>query len=106
MWTFPGGLVELGESLEQAAQREVLEECGLHIDIERYLDTYEFIQRDEQKRIKYHYIVIDFLARYVDGALRVQDDIVDAKWLTKTEIDNLELTDGTRAVLKKAGLID
>lgn len=105
VWTVPGGHVELGESLEQTAHREIAEECNLKINILKRLDVFEFIQHDEEGRIQYHSIVVDYLARYVSGALQAQDDIDEARWLKKNEIEELHLPQATLSLLHKAQVI-
>lgn len=105
VWTVPGGHVELGESLEQTAHREIAEECNIKIDALKLLDIFEFIRYGENNRIRYHYVVIDFLAHYMDGALKAQDDIDEARWLRKEEIGDLNLPEDTLSLLRKARMI-
>jgi len=105
VWTVPGGHVELGESLEQTAHREIAEECNLKINIVKRLDIFEFIQHDENGRIQYHSIVVDYFAHYLFGELKAQDDIDDARWLKKDEIEELHLPETTLSLLRKAQVI-
>jgi len=105
VWTVPGGHVELGESLGQTAHREIAEECNIKIEALKQLDVFEFIQHGENNRIKYHYIVIDFFAHYVDGVLKARDDIDEARWLRKEEIGELNLPEDTLLLLRKARMI-
>lgn len=88
-WSVPGGLVELGETIQQAAHREVWEECAIRVDIVKQLDVFEFIENDDDNAVKYHYIVLDYLAFYESGELSAQSDIEDARWFKAAELENL-----------------
>jgi len=92
-WTFPGGVVELGESVEDAVRREVLEETGLEIELERLLVVVDRIERDADGRVLYHYIIIDYLARPVGGSLRAGDDADGVLWADLADLDRLEMTE-------------
>jgi len=105
MWSVPGGLVETGERLEQALHRELYEECGIVADIRDYLEIFEYIQRDRNHRVQYHYIVIDYLAEYLKGELRAASDINQAAWFTVDEIRKLAVTDGIVPLVEKAFLV-
>jgi 8-oxo-dGTP diphosphatase len=101
MWGLPGGLLDLGESLADGGRREVWEECGIEIELGGLVDVFEPIQRDAQDRIQYHYVVIDFWARYVAGDPQAQDDAAAIAWVAVEELDNLKMTTETRAVIQK-----
>ena len=102
IWTVPGGLVELGELLENTAQREIYEECGLCIEILQSIDYYEFIEKHESGKIKYHYIVLEFLAVYKSGILRANSDAEQARWFSRNELSTLNTSDKTISVINKA----
>jgi ADP-ribose pyrophosphatase len=91
LWSIPGGAVELGETLAQAATREVREECRLEIKAQGVLSTFELIQRDEQDKVRYHYVLIDLAARYVGGQTTAGTDALDAHWATEDELDTLDI---------------
>lgn len=86
LWAIPGGSVRLGESLRQAAEREILEETGLTIRAGEPVLTFESIHRDDGGRVRFHYVIVDLAADYVAGALRAADDAVDARWFSWAEI--------------------
>ena len=104
-WSIPGGRIELGETAQEAGQREVREECSIEVQIERVLDAANNIIRDEEGRIKYHFVIIDLLARYVSGKIRAQSDAEECRWVTPGEITKLDLTPLLREMLTRQKLI-
>ena len=103
-WSIPGGGIELGETLDQAAKREVREECSIEIEVERVFYTTENIIRDDDGRVKYHYVLIDMLAKYAGGETKAQSDAEECRWVTAEELSALDIPPQLRAVLAKAGL--
>jgi ADP-ribose pyrophosphatase len=67
----------------------VWEECAIRVDIVKQLDVFEFIENDDDNAVKYHYIVLDYLAFYESGELSAQSDIEDARWFKAAELENL-----------------
>jgi 8-oxo-dGTP diphosphatase len=101
IWTVPGGMVEMGEKLEQAAHREVFEECNIKIKDCCQIDIFEFIERDDKQKIKYHYIVVEFLANYSSGTIGAKSDVDDAAWFSLKDLGNLDTTKETIDLVKK-----
>lgn len=98
-WSFPGGGVEIGERLEEAARREVLEETGLEIAVGRQIDYAEIIARDAGGRIERHYVLIVFAARALAGEVRAGDDAAEARFIQLSDATGLNLTEDTRRIL-------
>jgi len=99
LWAIPGGGVRLGETLRRAAEREVLEETGLRIRAAEPVFTFEVIDRGKDGRIRFHYLIVDLEAEYLEGELRAGDDAAEARWVSAAEMDDLPVNDTTRRLL-------
>lgn len=93
LWTFPGGAVELGEPLQDAARREAWEETGLQVEIGDVATVIDPIVRDETGRIRYHYVIVDYMARPTGGTLQPGTDVSDACWASLSDLDGLDMTE-------------
>lgn len=91
MWSLPGGRVELGETLEEALVREVAEETALEIDVVSLVDLFQYMERDGQGRVLYHYVVADYLCRTSGGSLRSGSDVSDALFVALDGLAPYEL---------------
>jgi 8-oxo-dGTP diphosphatase len=104
-WSIPGGLVNVGETLRDAAIREAFEETGLEVEPTDLVELVERIFRDDSGRVQYHYILADFLCRVRKGNLLAGSDALDAKWFRPDELPDLNLAEITlRVILKGLGL--
>jgi ADP-ribose pyrophosphatase YjhB (NUDIX family) len=101
LWSIPGGAIELGESARNALKREVKEECGIDIRVGPIFDIVDKVTRDRKGRIVYHYIIIDFIAKYVKGSLKAATDITDVSWFSPREMAKLAMPARTRQVVLK-----
>jgi|SRR5580658_8772805 8-oxo-dGTP diphosphatase len=99
-WSIPGGALEMGETLRQAATREALEETGLVVEVGELLGVYDRILRDDDGRTRYHYVLIDFLCRRIAGEPEAAGDAAEARWFTRGEIPQLSLAPDTMDVIK------
>lgn len=102
VWAIPGGRLELGETLQQAAEREVFEETGVTIRAGQPFYTFDTIIRDEQGRVRFHYVIVDLLAEYVSGEARPGDDARDAAWLSLADLEGLPTHPATLEVVRRA----
>jgi 8-oxo-dGTP diphosphatase len=100
-WSLPGGVLECGETLREAVAREAREETGLVVQTGEMLGVYERLIRDDEGRVRYHYVLIDFLCRPVSGGLNAGSDAADVRWFTRDELPALNLAfDANDVVLK------
>ncbi|MEM1994494.1 MAG: NUDIX hydrolase [Nitrososphaerales archaeon] len=104
-WSIPGGLVELGERVKDAVKREILEEVGLEIKLIKLIDVVDNITRDKDGRIRFHYILSDYLAAPKGGVLKGNEEVLDIGWFTPEEASKLNLTKTSRHLLKKIGFL-
>ncbi len=100
LWAIPGGRVELGETLKEAAEREIMEETGLTIRAGDPVYTFDVIERDDAGRIRFHYVIVDLMADYLSGELNASDDASEARWVSPEELDGLSVSESTKEVLK------
>jgi ADP-ribose pyrophosphatase YjhB (NUDIX family) len=101
-WSLPGGALELGELLEVAVCREVLEETGLEVEPVKLFEVFERIIRDASGAAEYHYVLIDYVCRVVGGKLFPGDDVSAVDWVRRRDLPSLQITEGTLAVIEKA----
>ncbi len=99
-WNIPGGGVELGEKLVEAARRELREECGIEISPPAIFTTVDILDYDDAGRIRYHYIVLELQARWESGEPVAGDDALAVGWFRLAELDSLPMWEQTRAVLR------
>ena len=104
-WSIPGGKQKLGETLQQAARREVQEETGLKLGPLMLVDVVDSIFKDSQKQIQYHYSLIEWTGEFVSGELNAADDASDAEWFELSEIKNQGLWEKTVEIINKADMI-
>ena len=101
-WSLPGGAQQLGETLAEAARREVKEEVALEIELGEIVATLDLIEHDPDRRVRYHYTLIDFTAEAASPVLRPGSDAADARWFTLSQIETLGLWSETVRVIKLA----
>lgn len=99
LWAIPGGSMELGETLQAAAEREIFEETGIMIRAGEPVFTFDVIERDADGRIRYHYVIVDMIADYIDGDVRPGDDAAEARWVSADDFNRLDVSSRTRKLL-------
>lgn len=100
-WSIPGGLLELGELVQDAAMREAREETGLTVEAGELLGVYDRVLRSPDQRVQYHYVLIDFLCRRVAGDLSAASDAAEVQWFRRSELPGLKLAKDTLEVIQK-----
>ena len=100
-WVVPGGTVELGEGLEQALVREMREETGLAVEPVELLTAFDRIER-EGERVVYHYVIVDYLCRYLSGEARAASDALDVAWAAPEELAGFDLPPKALEVVEQA----
>ncbi|MEM3357198.1 MAG: NUDIX domain-containing protein [Candidatus Bathyarchaeia archaeon] len=96
-----GGLVELGESLEQSVIREVLEETGLEVENPELIDVVSNIIKDENGEVKYHFVIVDYFVKLKSGKLSASSDAEELRWVPLSEVEKYDLTKTFREFLQR-----
>jgi ADP-ribose pyrophosphatase YjhB (NUDIX family) len=100
-WSLPGGVLECGETLREAVAREAREETGLLVETGEMLGVYERIIPGDEGRVRYHYVLIDFLCRATGGDLKAGSDAAEVRWFTRDELPALNLAYDANDVVHK-----
>lgn len=100
-WSIPGGRLRLGERIRDGVEREILEECGVRVRAGDVLNVADLIQRDDDRRVHYHYVLVDLAAEYLSGDPRPSSDALAARWVPFDELPALELPDRLRNLLDR-----
>ncbi len=101
-WSIPGGALDVGEPLEVGVARELYEETGLVTRVGPVVEVFDRILRDEEGRVKYHFVLVDYLCVPIDGTLVAGDDVSDAVWVSLEGLGPYELTEKTTQVIERA----
>ena len=101
LWAIPGGSVELGETLQAAAEREIREETTIVIRAKAPVFTFDAVERDKNGDIRFHYVIVDLMADYVGGEPRAGSDVTEARWVSPDELGQIDVNRTTRKLLKE-----
>ena len=101
-WSLPGGAVDVGETLEEAIRREVREETCLEVEVGPIVDVLDRIRYDPDGRVKFHYVLIDFLCRPLSGTLQCASDAEEAVWAERADLGRYGVAEATISVIDKA----
>ena len=99
-WSIPGGVLEIGELLREAAIREAREETGLTVEPGELLGVFDRVLRDENGRTMYHYVLVDFLCRRISGEALAGGDAAEVAWFTRNDFERLGLAKETAKVIR------
>ena len=101
-WSLPGGLVEVGEKLEEALRREIQEETGLAVRVGPMVEVLDRILRDEQGRVQFHYVLVDYLCHVASGRLEAASDASETAWVERSRLAEYNLRPETLRVIERA----
>ena len=101
-WSLPGGVVEIGETLESSVAREMQEETGFEVEVGPVIEVFDRITRDNDGRVRYHYVLVDYLCWPISGALQAGSDVDDAALVDPAELGKYGLTAKAMAVIERA----
>jgi 8-oxo-dGTP diphosphatase len=111
-WSIPGGMLELGETLEQGVERELLEEAGLQVRVTGFIEVFDRIYfepsgtKTDHQKPRFHYVIVDFLCELVSGEAKAGSDVTDVAWAREEELDAFEMTETAMRILRKAFSLD
>jgi 8-oxo-dGTP diphosphatase len=101
-WSIPGGMLELGESIEEGVRRELQEETGIEVRVRDLIEVFERIIPGEGGRTRYHFVIVDYWCEMVRGEARAASDVTDVAWASEDELEQYGLTAIATRVIRRA----
>ena len=101
-WSIPGGMLEIGETILEGVQRELLEETAIEVRVLDLIEVFERLTRDEAGKLKYHFVILDYLCEAVRGEAWAGSDVTDVAWAGESELSEYSLTQTATRVIQKA----
>jgi 8-oxo-dGTP diphosphatase len=101
-WSIPGGMLEVGETIEEGVRRELAEETGLEVRVLDFIEVFERIFPDQDGRTKYHFVILDYLCAVESGEARAASDVSDVAWARADELARYSLTTTATRVIERA----
>lgn len=98
-WAIPGGRIHPGETLQDAAEREILEETGIKIKAGKPVFSFDLIEKDSNDKLLFHYVIVDLEAQYIEGIPQADDDALDAAWINCNQAKTLNINATTKKLL-------
>lgn len=101
LWSLPGGIVHAGETLRAAVVRELREECGIEVAVAEAAEVVERMIPDTEGRLQYHYVILDYQAKWLRGELAASEDVEDARWVDPGSLHQYHMTHGAADVIRR-----
>ena len=100
-WTIPGGAINVGERIRDGLRREIFEETALKVKVGNLIDIAEKIFKDNEGKIIYHYVILDYICKYISGSMKASSDAEELMLVKMDDLDKFELVNGTMRVIEK-----
>jgi len=101
-WSIPGGTLELGETARDGVRRELGEETGLNVRVGDLIEVFERIVPDEGGRLKYHFVILDYLCEVESGTAKAGSDVTDVAWAREEDLSDYSLSAIATRVIRRA----
>lgn len=101
-WSIPGGTLELGETLLEGVERELLEETAIQVRVIDLIEVFERVFRDDAGRAQYHFVILDYLCEAISGEARAGSDVTDVAWVPQADLERYFLTPTAMRLIRRA----